>query len=506
MKDRDVQFPNRYRVTKVDGTDDIYDFEPVPGEVREDGSFVNKGLLFSDETATKYNLSGGDATPNKAFEKLATAAIVKNKKYSEFTPEILAFGGSEINKHFFQTAVKCDTGLFFVTYESYNFYASYTDDGGKTWKVSNVAIPDVGIRNEHPICAFGNSTIVIVWGRQDTAKIISVSHNYGKTWTTKRFATEVSAMFTGVAFGNGKFMAVTYTGEIVTSANGDTWEYKDTNISSTTQSDITNMIFADGKFVAVAGMYNGQCFFLYMEDFMGWKISAKNYSENLTKIVYTGKYFYTLSSIGRLYKSVDGKSWDAVREISDGDLSTLLNIGDTLITISSNGENFIYSLNEFAIKKYYPVLESVEGNIDSSFAYSDGEYVYVRSDRQIYTFSLREVVSFDTELENLAGESISPAITTGTYLGTGKYGKENKNSVISSFVPKAIIICRKNVASGSPEKAIIICNYSGVYSNGSTSESIYSTVEVKTVKWYSIEGAAEQMNMSGIEYAYTLLG
>lgn len=70
MEDRDVQFPNRYRITKVEGTDDIYDFEPVPGEVTEDGSLVNKSLLFSDIAAGMFGLFGNDATPNKAFEWL----------------------------------------------------------------------------------------------------------------------------------------------------------------------------------------------------------------------------------------------------------------------------------------------------------------------------------------------------------------------------------------------------------------------------------------------------
>lgn len=70
MEDRDVQFPNRYRVTKVEGTDDIYDFEPVPGEVKKEGSLVNKSLLFDDVVAGLFNLSGEDATPNKAFEFL----------------------------------------------------------------------------------------------------------------------------------------------------------------------------------------------------------------------------------------------------------------------------------------------------------------------------------------------------------------------------------------------------------------------------------------------------
>lgn len=70
MEDRDVQFPNRYRVTKIEGTDGIYDFEPVPGEVNKEGSLVNKSLLFADIASKLFGLYGIDATPNKAFEYL----------------------------------------------------------------------------------------------------------------------------------------------------------------------------------------------------------------------------------------------------------------------------------------------------------------------------------------------------------------------------------------------------------------------------------------------------
>ena len=54
MKDRSVQYPKRYRLTKIPGTDDIYDLDPAPGEITEEGTLINKGTLLSDDTAAKF--------------------------------------------------------------------------------------------------------------------------------------------------------------------------------------------------------------------------------------------------------------------------------------------------------------------------------------------------------------------------------------------------------------------------------------------------------------------
>lgn len=60
MRDRIVEHANRYRMVKVEGTSDIYDFIPVPGEVTEEGDYLNKATFLRDDTAGKYyNTVGG---------------------------------------------------------------------------------------------------------------------------------------------------------------------------------------------------------------------------------------------------------------------------------------------------------------------------------------------------------------------------------------------------------------------------------------------------------------
>ena len=63
MKDRNVEFPNRYKLSKIDGTDDIVELIPAPGEVEEEGDYFNKANMLQDATAEKYGLDN-TAVPN----------------------------------------------------------------------------------------------------------------------------------------------------------------------------------------------------------------------------------------------------------------------------------------------------------------------------------------------------------------------------------------------------------------------------------------------------------
>lgn len=70
MKDRNVQHASRFRLTKVPGTDDVYDLIPAPGEVYEEGTLINKFALLKDATAALFGL-GTDAVPDDAFNLLS---------------------------------------------------------------------------------------------------------------------------------------------------------------------------------------------------------------------------------------------------------------------------------------------------------------------------------------------------------------------------------------------------------------------------------------------------
>lgn len=71
MQDRNVQYPNRYKLTPVGGTTDIYDLTPVPGTVAAEGTPINKASLLKDATAALYGL-GANAVPDDVLKKLKT--------------------------------------------------------------------------------------------------------------------------------------------------------------------------------------------------------------------------------------------------------------------------------------------------------------------------------------------------------------------------------------------------------------------------------------------------
>lgn len=66
MKDRLVEFPNRFRLQEVGNG--IYDILPQPGNVTEEGTPLNKANLLSDPVAARYGLDA-EGTPTQAFQQ-----------------------------------------------------------------------------------------------------------------------------------------------------------------------------------------------------------------------------------------------------------------------------------------------------------------------------------------------------------------------------------------------------------------------------------------------------
>lgn len=66
MTDRNVQHPKRYQMVPVQGTTDIVDLTPAPGEIYAEGTLINKATLLKDATAALFGL-GTDAVPDDVF-------------------------------------------------------------------------------------------------------------------------------------------------------------------------------------------------------------------------------------------------------------------------------------------------------------------------------------------------------------------------------------------------------------------------------------------------------
>lgn len=76
MKDRNVEFPHRFRLTPVEGTDNIVDITPVPGDVIEEGSLWSKANVLPDYIPNLLGLKMADPQVKDALDVLANVGSI----------------------------------------------------------------------------------------------------------------------------------------------------------------------------------------------------------------------------------------------------------------------------------------------------------------------------------------------------------------------------------------------------------------------------------------------
>lgn len=145
-----------------------------------------------------------------------------------------------------------------------------------------------------------------------------------------------------------------------------------------------------------------------------------------------------------------------------------------------------------------------------------GEVSYVQSsDRSAYpdsgTKDGYEYEYLGIPFENAVG---APKIETGSYVGTGKYGASNPNSLTFGFSPKFFMVALPDqglISSSSSSgwiKTIIwfsgISVYQTVYNN-TTKENVISA-EGNTISWYSKSDQYSQLNENALKYVYVVIG
>lgn len=92
-------------------------------------------------------------------------------------------------------------------------------------------------------------------------------------------------------------------------------------------------------------------------------------------------------------------------------------------------------------------------------------------------------------------------IATGSYVGTGKYGSSNPNSLAFEFKPKIVVI-EDSFGSAGGYVWINEAN-SGI---STYSSNCVLNWEANSLKWYNGSSAISQLNDSGVKYLYFILG
>lgn len=171
----------------------------------------------------------------------------------------------------------------------------------------------------------------------------------GTNWNDHSVAT--SGSFSGVAFGNGVYIAA--GSAVATSTDGVTWSL----CSSNPPAVITRIVYGEGLFVAAAyvGSYyypNGEI--LTSRDGTNWDVQFAAPSGSLTGLAYSGGTFLTISAAygsrsGFIFKSSDGTNWTQ--------------ISFSLPLVDGDSFSLYYSLNSLSLSYLgiYATLCSYEG-------------------------------------------------------------------------------------------------------------------------------------------------
>lgn len=110
-------------------------------------------------------------------------------------------------------------------------------------------------------------------------------------------------------------------------------------------------------------------------------------------------------------------------------------------------------------------------------------------------------------------------IATGSYVGTGKYGSGNKNTLSFDFEPKMVIVFKSHYFSSATENSassfgrwsdsyqVFLSGANTFTVSMSNSYDTYYTISNKTLTWYNKSGiAGHQMNVLNETYHYIAIG
>lgn len=167
-------------------------------------------------------------------------------------------------------------------------------------------------------------------------------------------------------------------------------------------------------------------------------------------------------------------------------------------TIRRNFGDYYYVTLQYPASPQGQAVKSVLSNVPA------GEWEYLQSsNRSAYPDSGTQDgyeyeylgIPFDNAVNGVK-------IETGSYVGTGKYGQANPNTLTFGFAPKLVIFPHISDYNGCPEHLMF---YVGTrfykISNGIT-----GTLEGGELSWYSTTSTSEQFNVLGTTYYYFAIG
>jgi hypothetical protein len=161
----------------------------------------------------------------------------------------------------------------------------------------------------------------------------------GTTWTSR---TSQGYSLNGVAYGNGRFVAVGNGGTILTSPDGVSW----TQRTSGTIYPLYGVAYGNGTFVAVGGYFDYYGFSDYMSsastiltstDGVNWTRRTSGTDNRLLGVTYGNGLFVAVGKDGTILTSPDGVSWTQRTSPEKRDLLSVAYGNGTFVAVGDWG-------------------------------------------------------------------------------------------------------------------------------------------------------------------------
>ena len=398
----------------------------------------------------------GAAVPNDIFKTLSNSVLLQN----------------------IQTLLPSTNSWYSVTYGNGKFVAvsgtssvvAYSEDG-ISWASSTLPSP-ISCRS----VTYGNGKFVII---ADGTNVMAYSED-GINWTSSLLPTSNS--WQSVTYGNGKFVAVAGAARTAAySEDGINWT------ASTLPSPIyyRSVTYGNGKFVAVSG---NSGIGAYSEDGINWTSSALSSPDRWESVTYgNGKFVAVTGTSSVVAYSEDGINWTNSTLPSSKDWYSVTYGNGKFVAVAYNSNATAYSTDGINWNSEGPTI-----------SYPDGTPLY----------------NAMMSILGLPGVQIA----TGSYVGTGKYGADNPNSLTFNFSPKAIIIIPSSNNGWRNDGNLGVFVYGAQYPSmsfdgtGQGGSSVVNGVNTvtgwgsNTIRWNNNQYSNRQLNYSGYTYFYIAFG
>lgn len=298
-----------------------------------------------------------------------------------------------------------------------NTWVIFTSSDGKTWIRQDgsltgaiTGLTDVAYANSE-FLAVGEARVIlaspdgVTWARRPASSATpyfkSVSYGAGIrlvgtsgaeylysldgiNWTSRQAPTNFSGDV--IEFLNGRFIAAGSTGWVYSSVDGIAWTLLHGWPFVGTASPPRGLAYGNGRYLFLSGdnLPNGDANVYLSADGKSW-FPTNSPGQLYSPVVFAQGAFFCGGSNGRVYRSVDGISWEAIQALSgSGGIYDLIYSGREFIALATERQLLVSADGRAWSLRPTPVLYSIPTLASSGSVHvmrADGK-IYVSSDLQ----------------------------------------------------------------------------------------------------------------------------